>query len=145
MPASPARSAAFDVLLRVAREDSYAADLLHSSRYTKLSSADHGLARELAMGVLRWRAVLDGVLSQSSSQALHKLDVEVLTSLRLGAYQLGWLDRIPARAAIYESVELVKSARKRSAATLVNAVLRKLSDSPLLRNNHAGLIGSAET
>ncbi|HKT68591.1 MAG TPA: transcription antitermination factor NusB, partial [Terriglobales bacterium] len=50
-----------------------------------------------------------------------------LVALRLGAYQLGWLERVPARAAIYESVELVKKARKRSAAPFANAVLRKLA------------------
>src|SRR5215471_2415320 len=100
MPVSPASAAAFDVLLRVEREGSYAADLLHSGRYVHLSSADHGLATELVMGVLRWRSGLDDALGRSSSQSLHKLDVEVLTALRMGVYQLGWLDRIPVRAAV---------------------------------------------
>ena len=64
------------------------------------------------MGVLRWRSRLDAALRVLCSQPLQKLDTEVLTALRLAAYQLGWLDRIPARAAIHESVELVKRARK---------------------------------
>ena len=130
MPVSPARSAAFDILLRVQREDSYAAELLHSSRWADLSPANHGLATELVMGVLRWRAAIDATLAPASSRPLDKLDPEALTALRLGAYQLGWLDRIPAHAAIHESVELVKRARKRSAAAFVNAILRKLSASP---------------
>jgi 16S rRNA (cytosine967-C5)-methyltransferase len=79
------------------------------------------------MGVLRWRGVLDERIAERSSQPLEKLDVEVLTALRLGAYQLLFLDRIPRHAAINESVELVKSARKRSAAGMVNAVLRKIT------------------
>ncbi len=79
------------------------------------------------MGVLRWRSLLDAQVSESSAQPLSKLDLEVLTALRLAVYQLRWLTRIPARAAINESVELVKRARKRSAAPFVNAVLRKLS------------------
>jgi len=79
------------------------------------------------MGVLRWRSLLDSQIAEHSSQPLSKLDLEILTALRLATYQLGWLDRIPARAAINESVELVKRARKRSAAPFVNAVLRKLS------------------
>ena len=79
------------------------------------------------MGVLRWRSLLDYRIAESSTQPLSKLDLEILTALRLATYQLGWLDRIPARAAINESVELVKRARKRSAAPFVNAVLRKLS------------------
>jgi len=127
---SPARAAAFDILLRVERESSYAAELLHSRTYSSLTSVDHSLATELVMGVLRWRSVLDDQISKSSVQPLSKLDIEVLTALRLAAYQLGWLNRIPARAAINESVELVKRARKRSAAPFVNAVLRKLAASP---------------
>lgn len=130
MPVSPARAAAFDILLRVEREDSYAAELLHSTRCADLFPADHGLATELVMGVLRWRAAIDATLSPASSKPLHKLDHEVLTALRLGAYQLAWLSRIPAHAAIHESVELVKRARKRSAAPFANAILRKLSTGP---------------
>ena len=81
------------------------------------------------MGVLRWRGVLDDKVAAFSSQLLARLDREVLTALRLGAYQLLFLDRIPAHAAIHESVELVKRARKKSAAGMVNAVLRKVSAS----------------
>jgi 16S rRNA (cytosine967-C5)-methyltransferase len=123
---SAARAAAFEILLRVEREDSYAAELLHSAALAKLSARDHGLTTELVMGVLRWRALLDGRVAASSSQKIERMDVEVLTALRLGAYQLLFLSRVPARAAIFESVELVKTARKRSAAPLVNAVLRKV-------------------
>ncbi len=78
------------------------------------------------MGVLRWRSAIDLRIAKDSAQPLHKLDLEILTALRLAVYQLGWLSRIPARAAINESVELVKRARKRSAAPFINAVLRKL-------------------
>jgi 16S rRNA (cytosine967-C5)-methyltransferase len=127
MAVSPARAVAFEILLRVEREESYAAELLHSARLAKLSSRDHGLATELAMGVLRWQSLLDRQLAAASSQKLERLDGEVLTALRLGAYQLQFLSRVPARAAIFESVELVKAARKRSAASFVNAVLRKIA------------------
>ncbi len=126
---SPARSAAFDILLRVERESSYASELLHSRTYDRLPALDHALATEMVMGVLRWRSRLDAEIAGRSAQPLAKLDLEILTALRLAVYQLRWLDRIPARAAINESVELVKRARKRSAATFVNAVLRKLSAS----------------
>jgi 16S rRNA (cytosine967-C5)-methyltransferase len=126
MPVSPSRAAAFDILLRVETTDSYASELLHSSRVASLSPADHGLATELVMGVLRWRSVLDEQIASHISQPFAKLDAEVITALRIGAYQLMFLDRIPAHAAINESVELVKKARKRSAAGMVNAVLRKI-------------------
>ena len=124
---SIARSVAFEILLRVEREDSYAAELLHSASLAKLSSRDHGLATELVMGVLRWQSWLDQRLADPSSQKLDRLDDEVFAALRLGAYQLHFLSRVPARAAIFESVELVKAARKRSAASFVNAVLRKIA------------------
>src|SRR5260221_2020782 len=127
MPVSPARAVAFEILLRVEREDSYAAELLHSDRLSKLSSRDHGLATELVMGVLRWQSLLDQRLAAASSQKLERLDGEVLAALRLGVYQLQFLSRVPAHAAIFESVELVKAARKRSAAPFVNAVLRKVA------------------
>jgi 16S rRNA (cytosine967-C5)-methyltransferase len=127
MPVSPARAAAFEILLRVEREDSYAAELLHSAPLAKLSDRDHGLATELVMGVLRWQSLLDQRLADASSQKIKRLDGEVLAALRLGVYQLQFLSRVPARAAIFESVELVKAARKRSAASFVNAVLRKIA------------------
>ena len=83
MPVSPARAAAFDILLRVERESSYASELLHSSVYEQLSTADHGLATELVMGVLRWRSRLDAAIATASSQRLDKLDIEILIALRL--------------------------------------------------------------
>jgi 16S rRNA (cytosine967-C5)-methyltransferase len=134
MSVSPARAAAFDILLRVEQESSYASDLLHAPAHANLSTPDHALATELVMGVLRWRSRLDAEIAAASSQALSKLDIEVLIALRLALHQFRWLDRIPQRAALHESVELVKHARKRSAAPFVNAVLRKLSATP--RNQH---------
>ena len=129
MSISPARSAAFDILLRIEQQEAYASELLHSSPYAKLSTGDHGLATELTMGVLRWRSLLDANIRKFSSKGVEKIDVEVLTALRLAAYQLLFLDRIPSRAAVHESVELVKRARKASAAPFANAVLRKLAGS----------------
>lgn len=129
---SPARTATFDVLLRVERDQAYAGELLNSDRTADLGPADRGLCMEIVMGVLRWRQRLDFALGEVVSQPLAKLDVEVLTALRMGAYQIGFLQRVPARAAVNESVELVKRARKRSAAPLVNAALRKLAGRPEL-------------
>jgi 16S rRNA (cytosine967-C5)-methyltransferase len=140
MSVSPARAAAFDILLRVERESSYASDLLHSPVHERLSTPDHALATELVMGVLRWRSRLDAEIATASSQPLSKLDLEILIALRLALYQFLWLDRVPQRAALHESVELVIRARKRSAAPFVNAVLRKLSAAP-----HANNPTSAET
>src|ERR1700730_13781642 len=127
MAASSARTVAFEILLRVEREESYSSELLHSDRLAELSSRDHGLATDLRVGVLSSQSLLDQRLAAASSQKLERLDGEVLAALRLGVYQLQFLSRVPARAAIFESVELVKAARKRSAAPFVNAVLRTIA------------------
>jgi 16S rRNA (cytosine967-C5)-methyltransferase len=126
---SPARSAAFDILLRVEREDSYASELLHSRMLDKLSPQDRGLTMEIVMGVLRWRSRLDAAIAQFSFTPFHRLDFEVLTALRIGAYQLEFLSGIPNRAAVNESVMLVKRAKKKSAAAMVNVILRKIASS----------------
>jgi len=126
MTISPARQAAFSILLRVEEESAYAAELLHSSLLDPLSSADRGLAMEIVMGVLRWRSVLDQSIARLSFTPFRRLDLEVLTALRIGAYQKQFLTRVPSHAAVNETVELVKQARKTSAAGLVNAVMRKM-------------------
>jgi 16S rRNA (cytosine967-C5)-methyltransferase len=125
MPVSPARDAALDILLRV-EQGAFASELLHSERLDELSPQDRGLATELVMGVLRWRARLDEAIADLSSQPLKKLDPEVLESLRLAGYQIGFLAKIPVHAAVNDAVELVKRKKKKSAAPFVNAVLRKL-------------------
>ena len=132
MPVSPTRAAAFDILLRVEQQDAYASELLHSERLDKLNVSDRALTTEVVMGVLRWQSRLDRAIAESSSRTLAKLDAQVLVALRIAAYQLLYLDRIPARAAINESVELVKRARKTSAAPFANAVLRKLAEARLV-------------
>lgn len=125
MAISAARRIAFDVLRRVAAEDAYAADLLYAELGPNTKKADASLATELTLGVLRWQRLLDFLLQRYLERHPHQLDLEVLLALRLGLYQLRYLDRVPQHAAINESVELVKRARKSSAAGMVNAVLRR--------------------
>lgn len=127
MSISPARTAAFDILLRVQQQDAYASELLHSERLNSLSTVDHGLTTELVMGVLRWQSRLDEAIAAAAARSLSKFDPEVLIALRLATYQLHYLSRIPAHAAINDSVDLVKRARKRSAVPFANAILRKIS------------------
>lgn len=126
MAVSPARAAAFNILLRVERESAYAVELLHSSLLAELSPIDRNLATEIVMGVLRWRSALDHVIARFSFTPMRKLDLEVLTALRMGVYQKQFLNKVPAHAAVNETVELVKQAKKVSAAGLVNAVMRKV-------------------
>lgn len=127
---SPARGAAFDVLVRVERDQAYANELLHSHMLEKLSAQDRGLCMEIVMGVLRWRSRLDHAIAQFSFTPFPRLDFEVLTALRIGAYQLQFLAGIPNRAAVNESVNLVKRAKKTSAAAMVNVILRKIAGLP---------------
>ncbi|HMC32010.1 MAG TPA: transcription antitermination factor NusB, partial [Candidatus Angelobacter sp.] len=125
MAVSPARQAAFTILLRVERESAFAVELLHSSLLDDLSAVDRNLATELVMGVLRWRSVLDQSIARLSFTPFRRLDMEVLTALRMGVYQKQFLSKVPSHAAVNETVELVKQAKKVSAAGLVNAVMRK--------------------
>ena len=125
---SPARKIAYEVLRRVEAEGAYASDVLHTELGARVKAEDAGLATELVMGVLRWRRLLDFLLERQMKKTVARLDLPVALALRIGLYQLRFLERIPARAAVNESVELVKSARKTSAATLVNAVLRRAAD-----------------
>ena len=125
MPA-PARRAAFDILLKT-ESGGYASDLL---RAAALDSRDAGLASQIVFGVLRFRAQLDFLIDQYAGCS-RKLDPEVRMALRMAIYQMRYLERVPARAAVAESVELVKRARKASAAGFVNAVLRKVDRVPV--------------
>src|SRR5881275_2786375 len=101
MPISPARLAAFQVLLRVETQSAYAAELLHSESISKLSPQDRNLATQIAMGVLRWQSLLDDELRHflSGKNDVVKLDAEVRISLCMAVFQLRFLDRVPASAA----------------------------------------------
>jgi 16S rRNA (cytosine967-C5)-methyltransferase len=125
MNISPARTIAFDVLRRVETQGAYADEVLRAELGAGVRTEDAGLATELTLGVLRWQRLLDFLIGRYLTNAAKTLDAQVCIALRLGVYQLWFLERVPAHAAVHESVELVKRARKRSAAPLVNAVLRK--------------------
>ncbi len=125
---SPARTVAFHILREV-EDGGYASDLL-VARTAALSSPDASLAHEVVFGVLRYRAQVDYLIAFYSGRD-RKLDPEVRAALRMGIYQLRYLERVPPHAAVAESVELVKRARKHSAAGLVNAVLRKVDREPV--------------
>jgi 16S rRNA (cytosine967-C5)-methyltransferase len=129
MRVTPARRIAYEILYRVEAEGAYASDLLHARLDAGVKTEDAGLATELTLGVLRWRRLIDFLLQQQLKKPVAKLDAAVAIALRMGTYQLRFLERVPPPAAVNESVELVKRARKSSAATLVNAVLRRVAAS----------------
>jgi 16S rRNA (cytosine967-C5)-methyltransferase len=127
---SPARKAAFAILSAVERGKSHSDDLLRGKSVASLSAADRNLATALVLGVLRWQIQLDDQIQKLLARPGARLDPEIRIALRIGAFQLLHLDRIPARAAIDESVELAKQAGHRFASGMVNAVLRKLAVQP---------------
>jgi 16S rRNA (cytosine967-C5)-methyltransferase len=123
---SAARKAAFGILLAVEREQGHADDLLREPAVNALAQPDRNLTTMMVLGALRWQIQLDQQIKPFLARPNAKLDVEVLVALRLGAFQLQHLDRVPAHAVIGESVELAKQAGHRFASGMVNAVLRKL-------------------
>jgi 16S rRNA (cytosine967-C5)-methyltransferase len=125
---SPARREAFEILLRV-EAGAYASVLL-ATREHELMPIDRALCHELVMGVLRWQLWLDKLIEYYAKRKVGELDLGVRLILRLGLYQLRFLSRVPASAAVNESVKLVNFARLRSASGLVNAVLRRATREP---------------
>lgn len=122
------REIALTVLDRVERTDSFAKEVLEGRiRKSRLSSRDRGLARELTYGTLRWRGYIDGALRSLLSRDLDDLPGMIRNILRLGAYQVLFLDRIPDFAAIDQSVLLAKRHGHAGTAGLVNAVLRQVA------------------
>lgn len=125
---SPARYAAFAILRRV-EEGAFASVLLASS-VEELRPEDRNLCYEIVMGVLRWQQWLDGLIEYYARRDAQALDEPVRLALRIGLYQLRFLSRIPASAAVNESVNMVRQARVRSADSFVNAVLRRATREP---------------
>jgi len=123
---SPARAAAFRILCQVA-EGAHSDDLLFAPAVTALSDADKNLTMAIVMGVLRWEIALDTAIGALMDRPLLKIATEVMVALRMGLFQLWYLDRIPDHAAISESVELCRAANQAYATGMVNAVLRKLA------------------
>jgi 16S rRNA (cytosine967-C5)-methyltransferase len=116
--------------MQVETSSAHSDDLLHGAALQKLSQADRNLATALVMGVLRWQIALDAELARLLDRPDQPLPDEIVIALRLGAFQLRHMDRIPPHAALSESVELVRAAGHPNAAGLVNAILRKLSAKP---------------
>ncbi len=125
---SPARSAAFETLEAVAA-GAYASDRLRQ-RSRGLSERDAALAAQIVFGCLRYQSQLDYLILRYSGRSAAALDETVRLALRVAIFQLRYLERIPAHAAVHESVEFVKF-RQRAAAGLTNAVLRKVNRTPV--------------
>ncbi|HEU0336096.1 MAG TPA: transcription antitermination factor NusB, partial [Gaiellaceae bacterium] len=130
---SPARRAAFETLLRVFEDGAFADRALRGA-VAGLDDRDRQLARRLAYGTVQRVRTVDHAVEALGRRRVNRLDPPVRAALRLGAYQLGFLDGVPRYAAVNESVELVRHARLERAVAFTNAVLRRLADGlkPLL-------------
>jgi 16S rRNA (cytosine967-C5)-methyltransferase len=124
---SPARAAAYEVLRRVFEDDAYADRALRSAS-ERLDERDRALARRLAYGAVQRVRTLDHAIETLARRRVERLDPPVRAALRLGAYQLGYVEGVPRYAAVNESVELVRRARLERAVPFANAVLRRLAD-----------------
>jgi 16S rRNA (cytosine967-C5)-methyltransferase len=124
---SPARLAAFQVLRRVFEDEAYADRALRAAT-EGLDPRDGARARRLAYGAVQRARTLDHAIETIGRRPVRRLDAPVRAALRLGAYQLAFLDGVPRYAAVNESVELVRRARLERAVPFTNAVLRRLAD-----------------
>ena len=124
---APARRAAYEVVLRVFEDDAYA-DRAFTTAAGGLDARDRALAQQIAYGTVQRVRTLDHAVEALGRRPVRKLDPPVRAALRLGGYQLGYLDGVPAHAAVNESVELVRAARLERAVPFTNAVLRRLTE-----------------
>jgi len=120
------RAISLDLLNRVDETDRHPDDLLSDSfkRYRHLTSLDRAFLTELTYGVLRWRGRLDWIIRHFAKIPFEKIESEMLNTLRLGLYQIFFLTKTPASAAVNESVELAKNIRGKGGGGFVNAILR---------------------
>jgi 16S rRNA (cytosine967-C5)-methyltransferase len=124
---SPARRVAFAVLRRVFEDGAYA-DRAFRAESGALDDRDRALARRLAYGAVQRTRTLDHAIETLGRRPVRKLDPPVRAALRLGTYQLAFMDGVPRYAAVNESVELVRIARLERAVPFTNAVLRRLAE-----------------
>ena len=124
---SPARRVAHQVILRVFEEDAYA-DRAFAASALGLDERERAFAQQLAYGTIQRVRPLDHAIESLGGRAVDGLDPAVRAALRLGAYQLAFLDGVPARAAVNESVELVRESRLERAVGFANAIMRRLAE-----------------
>ena len=122
-----ARLAAFAALTHLDNERTTLGEAMAIVQKPLPDERDRGLALEIVAGTERMRAALDYQLARRLTRPIDKLDSAVLAILRLSAFQLMYLSRLPAAAVINDAVDLTRRAGKSSACGLVNAVLRAVA------------------
>ncbi|MEB9896895.1 transcription antitermination factor NusB, partial [Bacillus cereus] len=128
-----ARDVALEVLVRVEKEGSYSnLELNRALKVAQLERADAGLATELVYGTIQRLNTIDGVLARKVQRGLAKLKPWVRNLLRMTAYQLRYLDRVPPHAAVNEAVAIAKRRGQQAMGGFVNGVLRAIMREPEL-------------
>lgn len=110
------------------------ADSFLESALARFDDRDQGLLRELVMGSLRWLRRIDHVIAAASSRSFGQIETALHAPLRIAAYQLLFLDRVPAHAAVHEAVEQAHQVTHRGGASFVNGVLRRIARAPHLED-----------
>jgi 16S rRNA (cytosine967-C5)-methyltransferase len=123
---SPARASAYETVFRVFEQEAYADRALRTA-VASLDQRDRAFAQRLAYGTIQRVRILDYAIEQLGRRPVRKLDPPVRAALRLGAYELGFM-QTPRHAAVNEAVELVRTAKLERAVAFTNAVLRRVAD-----------------
>jgi 16S rRNA (cytosine967-C5)-methyltransferase len=110
------------------------ADSFLESALPSFDERDQGLLRELVMGSLRWLRRIDQVIEAASNRPVDRIEAPLRPLLRIATYQLLFLDRVPAHAAVHEAVEQSHQLTHRGAASFVNGVLRSIARAPRLED-----------
>ena len=124
-----AREVALKTLYKIDKEDAYSNIALDQSikeNKNKLQDRDIGLISEIVYGVITWKLTLDEIIKKYSNIRIKKISAWILNILRMGIYQIVFLDKVPKSAAVNESVNLAKRYGHKSSANFVNAILRKV-------------------
>lgn len=128
-----ARQISFEILNKIQKDNSYSnLALEYELEKSKTTENDRRLISALVYGVIERKITIDYQLERYLSQPMKKINPQVLTILRIGVYQILYMDKIPASAAVNESVKLAKDNKLNFASGLVNAVLRKVADNGLV-------------
>ncbi|MFR2787712.1 MAG: 16S rRNA (cytosine(967)-C(5))-methyltransferase RsmB [Clostridia bacterium] len=124
-----AREIALKALYKIEKEDAYSNIALNQvlKENKNIDERDVGLISELVYGTITWKLTLDEIIKKYSNIKLKKISVWILNILRMGIYQIIFLDKIPKSAAVNESVNLAKRYGHKSSSNFVNAILRKVS------------------
>ena len=134
------RRIALEVLVEV-EEKFLPLDLLIERKFERhqgLKVVDYAFITEVVYGTLRWRGRIDWIIGLISRVKLERLERFILNLLRLGSYQILFMDRVPVSAAVNESVEMAKALGREGATGFINAVLRKISDRILKQDVYSG-------